>query len=139
MPIIQWMDHTTTISGNDRFSLKPCMFTPAIYKEMFRRSIKAWGYHGLLPKNTTSTTQNAVKWQGGNKRNYHKELEAVLTTFRELGPRLKGLIVPIGSQGFIRVDIVTYVLFIIKICKKVTYYVVAMDTWAFNSMSFSIL
>ena len=47
-------------------------------------------------------------------RNYHQELEAVLTTFRESGPRLKGIILPIGSQGFIRVDIVTCVLFIIQ-------------------------
>jgi hypothetical protein len=113
VPIIQWIDRTT-ISGNDRFSLKPYMFTPAIFKEKFRRSIKAWGYHGFLPKNTTSTAQNAIKKQGDNMRNYHKELEAVLTTFRESGPRLKGIILPIGSQGFIRVDIVTCVLFIIQ-------------------------
>ena len=46
--------------------------------------------------------------------NYHKELEAVLTTFRELGPCLKGIILPIGFQGFTRVDIVTCVLFIIQ-------------------------
>ena len=113
VPIIQWIDRTK-VSGNDRFSLKPYMFTPAIFKEKFRRSIKAWGYHGFLPKNTTSTAQNAIKKQGDNMRNYHQELEAVLTTFRESGPRLKGIILPIGSQGFIRVDIVTCVLFIIQ-------------------------
>ena len=114
MPIIQWIDRTK-ISGNDRFSLKPYTFTPAIFTEKFRRSIKAWGYHGFLPKNTTSSTaQNAIKKQGDKMRNYHQELEAVLTTFRESGPRLKGIILPIGSQGFIRVDIVTCVLFIIQ-------------------------
>jgi hypothetical protein len=56
------------------------MFNPAIFKEKFRRSIKAWGNHGfLLPKNTTfPTAQNAgVKGQGDNIHNYHKELEAV--------------------------------------------------------------
>ena len=42
-PIIQWIDRTK-ISGNDRFSLKPYMFAPAIFKEKFRRSIKAWGF-----------------------------------------------------------------------------------------------
>jgi hypothetical protein len=84
--------HRTTISGNDQFSLKPYMFTPAIFKEKFGRSIKAWGYHGFLPKNTTSAAQNAIKKQGDTMRNYHKELEAVLTTFRESGPRLKGII-----------------------------------------------
>jgi hypothetical protein len=89
------------------------MFTPAIFKETFRRSIKAWGYHGFLPKNTTSTAQNAVKKQVDNVRNYHKEQEAVLTTFRESG-RSKGIILPIGLQGFKQVDIVTCVLFIIQ-------------------------
>ena len=40
--------------------LKPCMFTPAIYKETFRRTIQAWGYHGFLPKhkNIFGTKQN---------------------------------------------------------------------------------
>ena len=90
------------------------MFTPAIFKEKFRRSIKAWGYHGFLPWNTISTAQNAVKGQDDNTHNYHKELEAVLTTFRESDPRLRGIILPIGSQGSICVDIVTCVLFIIQ-------------------------
>ena len=40
--IHQWID-CTSITGNDRFSLKPYMFTPAIFTESFRRTIKAWG------------------------------------------------------------------------------------------------
>ena len=34
VPIIQWIDRTH-ITGNGRFSLKPYMFTPAIFKEEF--------------------------------------------------------------------------------------------------------
>jgi hypothetical protein len=30
VPIIQWIDRTS-VTGNDRFSLKPYMFTPAIF------------------------------------------------------------------------------------------------------------
>jgi hypothetical protein len=34
VPIIQWIDQTS-VTGNDRFSLKPYMFTPAIFTESF--------------------------------------------------------------------------------------------------------
>jgi hypothetical protein len=34
VPIIQWIDRTS-VTGNDRFSLKPYMFTPAIFTEKF--------------------------------------------------------------------------------------------------------
>ena len=34
VPIIQWIDQTS-ITGNDRFSLKPYMFSPAIFTEAF--------------------------------------------------------------------------------------------------------
>jgi hypothetical protein len=54
VPIIQWID-CTSVTGNDRFSLKPYMFTPAIFTESFWSTIQAWGYHGYLPKSKTST------------------------------------------------------------------------------------
>ncbi len=41
VPIIQWID-CTSVTGNDRFSLKPYMFTPAIFTESFRRTIQGW-------------------------------------------------------------------------------------------------
>ena len=59
VPIIQWIDRTS-VSGNDRFSLKPYMFTPAIFTESFRRTIKAWGFHGFLPKVKLSSAQNQI-------------------------------------------------------------------------------
>jgi hypothetical protein len=103
-----------------------CSLLPSLKK--FRRSIKALGYHGFLPKNTTSTAQNAVEGQGDNMRNYHMELEAVLTTFLELGPaHIKGSSSPLAPR-------VPYVWILshvycssFKICRKVTRYVVAMD------------
>ena len=63
VPIIQWIDRTS-VTGNDRFSLKPYMFTPAIFTESFRRTFKAWGYHGFLPKCKKSSAQ---KIKGRNK------------------------------------------------------------------------
>jgi hypothetical protein len=57
VPIIQWID-CTSVTGNDRLSLKPDMFTPVFLTESFWRTIQAWGYHGYLPKSKTSTAQN---------------------------------------------------------------------------------
>ncbi len=81
VPIIQWIDRTS-VTGNDRFSLKPYMFTPAIFTESFRRTFKAWGYHGSLPKCKNSSAQNQVKKLGVNICKYHAELRFVLETFR---------------------------------------------------------
>lgn len=113
VPIIQWIDRTH-VTGNSRFSLKPYMFTPAIFTEQFRRSIKAWGYHGFLPKRKSSSAQNQVLRQGDNIRNYHAELDAVLESFRECSPRLRGIFLPIGPAGRLKVDIVTCLLFVIQ-------------------------
>ena len=110
VPIIQWIDRTT-ITGNERFSLKPYMFTPAIFKETFRRSIKAWGYHGFLPKKKKSMGDKEL---GNNIRNYHAELREVLASYRNSTPHLKGIVLPIGPQGKMKVDIITCVLFIIQ-------------------------
>jgi len=84
------------VTGNARFSLKPYMFTPAIFTEKFWRSIKAWGYHGFMPKGKSSSAQNQVQHQGDPIRNYHAELSGALESFRECGPRLRGVVLPIG-------------------------------------------
>ena len=110
VPIIQWIDHTS-VTGNDRFSLKPYMFSPAIFTEKFRRSIKAWGYHGFLPKRKSSSAQLHM---GDAIRIYHKELDAVLESFRNCSPQLCGVHLPISPTGRLCVDIVTCVLFIIQ-------------------------
>jgi hypothetical protein len=47
-------------------------------------------------------------------RNYHKELDGVLESFRKCSPQLRGVYLPIGPKGKICVDIVTCVLFIIQ-------------------------
>ena len=113
VPIIQWIDRTS-VTGNDRFSLKPYMFTPAIFKEKFRRTIHAWGYHGFLPKAKVSSAQNKTQIQGDNIRNYHAELYAVLQSFTLAGPRLRNIILPLGASGSICVDIITCILFVIQ-------------------------
>ncbi len=88
MPIVQWID-CTHITGNARFSLKPYMFTPAIFTEPFCRTIQAWGYHGFLPKTKLSSAQNKNLNQGDNVRNYHAQLSAMLETFRTANARLR--------------------------------------------------
>ncbi len=113
VPIIQWID-CTSVTGNDCFSLNPYMFTPAIFTEKFRRSIKAWGYHGFLPKRKSSSAQRQALCMGDAIRNYHKELAGVLESFCNCSPHLCGVYLPIGPKGRIRVDIVTCVLFIIQ-------------------------
>ena len=113
VPIIQWIDRTS-VTGNDRFSLKPYMFTPAIFTENFRRTIQAWGYHGFLPKPKTSSAQNQIKQTGDNNRNYHAQLTVVLQSFQSANERLKNVTLPIGATGQMTVDVITCILFIIQ-------------------------
>lgn len=113
VPIIQWIDRTS-VTGNDRFSLKPYMFTPAIFTEQFRRTFPAWGYHAFLPKEKSSSAQNVTKRQGDNMRNYHAQLKAALETFRTADERLCNISLPIGPLGDLTCDIVTCILFVIQ-------------------------
>jgi hypothetical protein len=112
VPIIQWID-CTSVTGNDCFSPKPSMFTPAIFTEKFRRSIKAWGYHGFLLQRKSSSAQKQTLCMGDAIRNYHKEFDGVLESFWKCSPHLRGVYLPIGPKG-ICVTIVTCVLFIIQ-------------------------
>ena len=113
VPIIQWIDRTN-VTGNDRFSLKPYMFTPAIFTEPFRRTIKAWAYHGFLPKPNLSSAENRMQDTGSNLRQYHQQLSTVLQSFQHSAHRLKDIVLPIGPTGSMRIDIVTCILFIIQ-------------------------
>ncbi len=112
VPIIQWIDRTS-VTGNGRFSLKPYMFTPAIFTESFWRTIQAWGYHGYLPKRKTSTAQNHTQLQGDNIWNYHAQLSQVLHSFRTSKSRLRRVTLPMGPTGVIVVDFVPCILYVI--------------------------
>jgi hypothetical protein len=98
VPIIQWIDRTS-VTGNDRFSLKPYMFTPAIFTEKFRRQIEAWVNHGFLPNSRALSAQNQIQPQGNNLRKYH--------TFTTANDRLKNVTLPIGPTGQMIVDVKT--------------------------------
>ena len=113
VPIIQWIDRTV-VSGNDRFTLKPYMFTPAIFTESFRRKFQAWGFHGFLPKVKLSSAERKVLKRGDPVRGYHKQLRRVLDTFRTADDRLRDVKLPIGPTGSMTVDIVTCILFVIQ-------------------------
>ena len=113
VPIIQWIDRTA-VTGNERFSLKPYMFTPAIFTAAFRRTLPAWAFHGFLPKPKSSSAENNMKGQGDNLRNYHKQLNEVLQTFIHASDRLKSITLPIGPCGYITVDIVVCLLCVVQ-------------------------
>jgi len=114
VPIIQWIDRTH-VTRNDRFTLKPYMFTPAIFKEKFRRTFAAWKFHGFLPKEKGSTAQNRRKKQGDNIRSYHAQLKEVLKTFVTADSRLRNVHLPIGPNGsLIQCDIKTCLLYVIQ-------------------------
>ena len=113
VPIIQWIDRTH-ITESNRYSLKPYMFTPAIFRESCRRNIEFWGYHGFLPRSDDSKAQNAMKQQGDNNRNYHAQLAVVLETFQTARPRLRDVWLPIGPQRSMQVNIIPCLLFIIQ-------------------------
>ena len=110
VPIIQWIDRTS-VTGNDRFSLKPYMFTPAIFTEPFRRTIKAWGLQEFLPKVNLSSAQNQIEHHGAPICKYHKQLRKVLETFTSASTRLCNIILPLGPTKNICVDVVTSLLF----------------------------
>ncbi len=101
---IQWINRTS-VTGNDRCSLKPYMLLPEIYTESFRQTFKAWGYHGFLPK--CETEQNQGKKLGVNICNYHAELCAVLETFCSANDHLCNITLPLAPDKSMTVDIVT--------------------------------
>jgi len=113
VPIIQWIDRTQT-TGNDRYSLKPYMFSPAIFKEKCRRQIKFWGYHGFLPKRKDTMAINQKRRMGDNIRNYHAELSVVLNSFSTSTVRLQNVWLPIGPSGSMQVNIICCILYIIQ-------------------------
>ena len=97
VPIIQWIV-CTNVTGNDRFSLKPYIFTPAIFAESFQRHIDAWGYHGFLPKLKTLSAQNQSIQPGDNMRNNHEQLDTVLRSFNTSQINLKNVWLPLGPK-----------------------------------------
>ena len=86
--IIKWIDRTS-VTRNERFSLKPYMCPPAIFTEKFRQKIEAWEYHGFLPKSRASLAQNQIQPQGNNLRKSHAQLQLVLQTFKTANDCLK--------------------------------------------------
>ncbi len=126
VPIIQWIDRTS-VTGNDRFSLKPYMFKSAIFTESFCQTFQAWGYHGFLPKCKNSSAQNQRKKLGVNICNYHSELCVVLETFCSANNCLCNITLPLGPNKSITVDIVTCIFLLYMPYKKVVCYVVNMD------------
>ena len=102
VPIIQWINRTS-VTWNERFSLKPCIFTPAILSESFCWTFKA------LENHEKSSAQNQRNKQGVNTHNYPAELCVVLEIFRSANNQLFH-----SDRGDIAVDIVTCLLFVMQ-------------------------
>ena len=86
-----------------------------ILTERFQeRTIKAWRYHGFLPKVKLSSAQNQIQRQGDPICNYHKCLRQVLSTFASAKERLRNIPLPLGPTKSICVDIVMCILFVIQ-------------------------
>jgi hypothetical protein len=117
----------TSVTGNDRFSLKPYVFTPAIFTELFCQTFKAWGYHGFLPKRKNSSAENQGKKLGVNICNYHAKLCVVLETFHFANDRLCNITLPLGPDKSITVDIVTCIFFVTQDMQEGDIIVVNMD------------
>ena len=124
------------MTGNDRFSLKPYVFTPAIFTELFRQTFKAWGYHGFLPKRKNSSAENQGKKLGVNICNYHAKLCVVLETFHFANDCLCNITLPLGPDKSITVDIVTCIFLLQKTCKKVILLWSIWTSHSFNSKAF---
>ena len=109
VPIIQWIDHTST-TGNDWFSLKPyiCNILRGI-----STNHHCLGISWFLPRSKASSAQNVTKCQGDNIQTYHAQLSAVLQLFQLSGPYLQNVVLPLWPTGSICVDIVTCAPFII--------------------------
>ena len=58
--------------------------------------------------------QNQTFKLGDNIRNYHAQLQVVLSSFRTSALRLRNVRLPLGPTGFMDVDIVTCILFVIQ-------------------------
>ena len=98
IPNIQWID-CTQVTGNQQFSLKPYMFTPAAFStERLRCTIKAWGYHSSLPKVKLSSAQHQIQRQVDPIRIYHKQLWQVLSTFASADERSRNITFPLGLR-----------------------------------------
>jgi hypothetical protein len=72
------------------------------------------GLSWLSPKEEVIISSKQTLCMGNAICIYHKELDAVLETFRKCSPQLCGVHLPIDPKGRICVNIVTCVLFIIQ-------------------------
>ena len=112
-PLICWFDRTV-ISGNDKFSLAPYMFTFGIFTEKFRRTLDAWAVLGYMPKSKMSSAERKGMDKGEGVRDYHAKLYEMLKSFYDSKDRLEGIELPIGPDGTMTVDILCPILFIIQ-------------------------
>ena len=112
-PLISWFDRTV-ISGNDKFSLAPYMFTFAIFTEKFRRTIDAWKVLGYMPKSKMSSAERKGMDKGEGVRDYHVKLYQLLESYIKSADRLKNVVLPIGPHGSMLVDVICPILFIIQ-------------------------
>lgn len=113
LPMITWSDRGE-VSGNNRFSLAPVMFTLGIFTEVFRHSFDAWAVLGYMPDLRLSSAERAKLAKGEAMRGYHAKLSAIFESYLTADDRLKNVTIPIGPTGSITCDLVVVFLYSIQ-------------------------
>jgi hypothetical protein len=72
------------------------------------------GISWIFAKLKTSSAQNQTFKLGDNIRNYHAQLQVVLSSFRTPSSRQRNVLLPLGLTGSMHVDIATCILFVIQ-------------------------
>ena len=112
-PIIMYLDKSN-VDKYSRFTLEPVTFTTSIFTEATRRYNDAWRPMGYLHEILTSSAHKKAVYKDGDRvRLYHKQLDIVMETFATCEQRLKGIDLPIGPNGSIKVDIICPLMFVI--------------------------
>ena len=111
--IIAYVDKTNMGAGS-RFSLEPFLFTTSLFTEEARRSHKHWRAFGYVHDCVSSTAfKKSTLEPGDSIRIYHQQLKVLLETYATSTTRLKNVILPIGPQREMMVDIICPLMYII--------------------------
>lgn len=76
-----------------------------IFTEESRRLLKAWCIVSYMPKYKASTAEKVTLEQGQALHDYYKQIEGILKSFQESPLHLCDVLLPIGPDSEMRVDI----------------------------------
>ena len=112
VPIIQWIDGTH-VTGNNRVIFETCVHLLFLRKR-FDEQFKLGDITDFYQNQKRCLHKTKKMKQGDNIRNYHAQLSAVLDSFTTAGPQLRNVLLPIGQNGSMQVDVITCILLVIQ-------------------------